>query len=124
MPDFVEYHFNPEQILDRIMKPSERKLAAHLVFDPKVDDNFDDILSVSVTHDGTKGNESHVIMKMLIPLIARPRAEQFGVPVGLRWRLGNIRIAEKQGTVIAAGRHVKGVAQHFQIPVKMEVVKP
>lgn len=121
--EHVEYHLKTDEVLRKIVEPENRGAISHIVFDPKVDDGYDDLLVVSVTHDGTAGNESYVILNMLKPLIANRFAKQFETPVSLRWRLGHILIAEKRGKVIAAGREVDGVAQQITIPVKMELVK-
>ena len=121
--DTKTYNLNPNEVLDKILPKQLQHLRKAVVFNKKTDDSYDDILKVSITHDGTPGNESHVIFDMLQPLLSRPVGEYFGVPCRLRWNIGHIRIDEKQGIVIAAGRKVKGVAQCIQIPVKMEVIK-
>lgn len=119
--DYVEYNFKADEVLKKISNDS--RSVYHLVFDKTVDDRYDDILSVSVTHDGTRGNESLIVARMLTPLASRKSGTQDGKTVDIVWRLGTIKIREKRGVVPTAHGPRPGVAQHIQIPVRLEIRK-
>lgn len=120
MPETAKYVVETSTLLKG---PFKSKATDHLVYDKKVNDNFDDIFRVVVTHDGTTGNEGAVFATLVTPLVHLTHVTKDGIMCKTQWRLGDLVIQEKQGRVMVNGNNVvDGVAQTYELPVKLEVV--
>lgn len=117
MGEHATYRIETADVVRKLFKP---ELVTHIKFDKEVDDKFDKLLELSVTHDGSKENEGHVTARLLFPVVNKSKGEKFGVPVRLIWTLGTLTITEKRGKVQAAGRLIDGVAQHYCLPVRLK----